>query len=329
MTNRVPRGRWKPYPAYKPSGVEWLGEIPAHWEVRRLKNVTALNPETLAETTDPDYVLQYLDISNVDEVSGINPPEEMRFENAPSRARRNVRAGDTILSTVRTYLKAIAYFDAPPENLIVSTGFAVLHPKHQVLPQFLHVLVRCREFIEAVVAHSTGVGYPAINPTELSCLPVWLPPIDEQRAIAAFLDRETAQLDALIAKHERLIELLQEKRAALISHAVTQGLDPSAPMKDSGVPWLGKIPAHWEVIRVKRITATHKQGYYTEQSYVDDGVKLARITDIDDFAHVSFDDMPYVEITPKDETAFALKDGDFVFAPRLSHKTCRHPVLSF
>ena len=241
----------RPYPSYKNSGVEWLGRIPAHWAVKRLKYVVRQNPESLPETTDPDYELQYLDIGNVEEVAGVGSPQEMRFSNAPSRARRRVRSGDTIVSTVRTYLKAIAYFDAPPENLIVSTGFAVLRPNREVHPRFLHALVRSRQFVEKIVTRSVGVGYPAINPGELSCLPVWLPPPTEQQAIAAFLDRETGKIDALVKKMERLIELLQEQRTALISHAVTQGLNPNAPMKDSGVPWLGQIPAHWECGRLK------------------------------------------------------------------------------
>src|SRR6266550_5327705 len=92
---------------------------------------------------------------------------------------------------------------------------------------------------------------PRVSSEQIGNLPVSLPPPAEQRAIAAFLDRETARINALIAKKERLIELLQEKRAALISHAVTKGLDPTVPMKDSGVEWLGEIPAHWEVKRLK------------------------------------------------------------------------------
>ena len=158
-----------------------------------------------------------------------------------------VHPGDTIISTVRTYLKAIAFVEDNAEDLIVSTGFATLTPETVALPKFLWRVVQSDCFVDAVVAHSEGVGYPAITPSNLASLPVWLPPLAEQRAIAAFLDRETARLDALIAKKERLLALLAEKRAALISHAVTKGLDPGAPMRDSGVTWLGEIPAHWEV----------------------------------------------------------------------------------
>ena len=127
----------------------------------------------------------------------------------------------------------------------------------------------------------------------MSCLPVWLPPIDEQRAIAAFLDRETAKLDALIAKHEQLIGLLQEKRTALISHAVTQGLDPSAPMKDSGVPWLGRIPAHWQTLLLKR-TANIRYGLGQPPPEMIEGAPLIRATNIKS-GHIFGEGMIYVD----------------------------------
>ncbi|RLD05858.1 MAG: restriction endonuclease subunit S, partial [Chloroflexi bacterium] len=220
--------RWKRYPAYRDSGVEWLGEVPEGWEVKRLKNIADINSEVLPETTDPNFELQYVDISNVDSRGMILDAQDMRFEDAPSRARRIVRHGDTIISTVRTYLKAIAFIENPPNNLIVSTGFAVLRAHEGIDPKYLFALAMCEPFVETVMANSVGVGYPAISPTVLACLPTWLPPLPEQRAIAAFLDRETAKIDALAAKKERLVELLKEKRTALISHAVTKGLDPDA-----------------------------------------------------------------------------------------------------
>ena len=244
-------GKWKPYLAYKDSGVEWLGEIPEHWEVRRLKYVAAMNQEVLPENTHPDCILKYVDIGNVDSHGAILNVQELSFENAPSRARRIVKDGDTIISTVRTYLRAIGFIEQPPENLIVSTGFAVLRPSPEVDTKFLCRLVQSEEFVNAVVAHSEGVGYPAINPGRLATLFTWLPPLSEQRTIAVFLDRETTRINTLIAKNERLIELLQEKRAALISQTVTKGLDPNVPMKDSGIEWLGEIPEHWEVKRLK------------------------------------------------------------------------------
>ena len=245
--------RFRRYPAYKDSGVEWLGEIPAHWKVERLKYLATLNDEALAESTDPNFGMAYVDIGSVDAAAGITETEAIVFEKAPSRARRLVRNGDVIVSTVRTYLRAIAAIEAPEPNVIVSTGFAVIRPR-QLQSSFASYALRAPHFVERVVANSVGVSYPAINAGNLACFPIAYTSVDEQRAIATVLDRETARIDGLVERKERLIELLQEKRTALITRAVTRGLDPNVPMKDSGVEWLGGIPAHWEVKKLGYVT---------------------------------------------------------------------------
>lgn len=242
-----------PYPRYRDSGVPWLGEIPAHWEVKRLKYVASLNPESLREDTDPESEIVYVDVGGVDSLGRIVEKELLSFGSAPTRARRIVRDGDVIVSTVRTYLRAIAKIREPEPNLVVSTGFAVIRPIRDLSSDYAAYALRSPYFVERVVAHSKGVSFPAINESEMATFDLALPPLDEQRAIAAFLDREIAKIDALIAKKERLIELLAEKRSALIVRAVTKGLDPNVPMKHSGVEWLGEIPAHWQVKRLKYI----------------------------------------------------------------------------
>ena len=119
---------WR-YAEYRDSGVEWIGEVPAGWEVKSLKFTATINDDTLLENTDPDFEFDYVDIGSVDYVEGISSKETMIFENAPSRARRIVKSGDTIVSTVRTYLRAIASIGEFDKPLIVSTGFAVVRPK--------------------------------------------------------------------------------------------------------------------------------------------------------------------------------------------------------
>ena len=240
------------YPAYKPSGMNWVGDVPEHWEFRRLKYSATINDEALPETTDPDYEFVYVDIGSVDAAKGIVATETYRFEDAPLRARRIVRHGDTIVSTVRTYLRAIAPIRDSDDNVIVSTGFAVVRPR-KLDSGYLSYALRSPFFVETVVSRSNGVSYPAINAPEVGNIGVTIPSIEEQCTIAAFLDRETARIDALIEKKRRQIELLQEKRSALISHAVTKGLDPNAPMKDSGIEWLGQIPEHWKMVRFKYV----------------------------------------------------------------------------
>ncbi|MGF1470007.1 MAG: restriction endonuclease subunit S [Sandaracinaceae bacterium] len=215
-----------------------------------------INARKLAETADPDLSIQYIDISSVNSRGEVGTVDTMRFEVSPSRARRLPRRGDTIVSTVRTYLRAIAHIADVPEDatLVCSTGFAVLSARPAMHPKFLFYWMRSNPVVDEICARSVGVSYPAINPSDFSGLPICVPPPEAQRAIADFLDRKTAAIDALVAQKERLIALLQEKRQALITQAVTKGLDPNVPMKDSGIEWLGEIPAHWDVVKVKHLT---------------------------------------------------------------------------
>lgn len=223
------------------------------FSARRLKYAATLNDEALSESTDSDFELAYIDIGNVDSQGNIHDVVAYRFEDAPSRARRVVRDGDVVISTVRTYLQAIAPIENPPENLIVSTGFAVVRPTANLYRGFCKYALRENRFLWEVESRSTGVSYPAINASELGDIAVNLPPIETQRAIANYLDRETVRIDGLIADKERMLALLEEKRAALISRVVTRGIDPSAPMKPSGQEWLREIPEHWQVERAKNL----------------------------------------------------------------------------
>ena len=310
---------YRPYTLYKDAGLELLDEIPAHWAVERLKYVSTLNDEVLPESTDPNLTMAYIDISNVDAVQGITGSETFSFEESPSRARRVIRHGDVIVSTVRTYLRAIAPIHDPPQNTIVSTGFAVIRP-NGIHSKFASYALRSAYFVERVVADSVGVSFPAINAADLVSLPIVLPNLGEQRAIAAFLDRETAKIDALVAKKERLIELLQEKRTALITHAVTKGLDPNVPMKDSGVKWFGPVPAHWNSNRVRDLAVSLQTGPFGTQLHADDymtgGVPVINPANL-----VNTDLVPDSKRTVDEVTAARLGDhrlsaGDILFARR-------------
>lgn len=239
------------YERYKDSGIPWLGEIPEHWNICRLKDEVTFNDEVLGDKTDADYEILYVDISSVSLIEGIVQKEPMSFEDSPSRARRIVKNGDVIVSTVRTYLKAITQIQDAEDNLIVSTGFAVLRPRENLFPRFLGYWVQSENMIGAIVSNSVGVSYPAINATDLVRLPIVKLPLKEQTAIAHYLDTKLGEIDTLIDKQQTLLEKLSEQRTAVITHAVTKGLNPAAPMKNSGVEWLGDVPAHWDVKRLK------------------------------------------------------------------------------
>ena len=240
------------YASYKDSGIAWLGKVPAHWEVKPLKYLSRINKSVLSESTDPDYEFDYVDIGSVSPELGIAKTERMKFASAPSRARRLVQEGDVIVSTVRTYLRAIAPIKGRAENLVVSTGFCVVSPRDELKSAYCSYLLQSTFFVETVVAQSVGVSYPATNASDIANIKIPLPTAKEQQKIAAFLDKETAQIDALIDEQTRLISLLREKRQAVISNAITKGLNPNATMKDSGIEWIGKVPAHWTVTFIKR-----------------------------------------------------------------------------
>jgi len=180
----------------------------------RLKDVAHINRHVLPETTDPGYSFKYIDISAVDGRGRVAAPDEMtRFGIAPSRARRVALPGSTVVSTVRTYLRAIAQVPCANEPLVFSTGFAVIEAKPGADDRFLAYVCQSQPFIDEVVARSVGVSYPAINPSDLGNIQVTLSPLDEQRRIADFLDAETARIDQLRA-------LQSAVRAAVLSRTV-------------------------------------------------------------------------------------------------------------
>lgn len=220
---------------------------------RAIKYVASCNDDVLPENTDPSKPIRYIDIGNVQYLTGIISYEEMLFGSAPSRARRLLRAGDVIISTVRTYLKAIAIIHPKDADAVASTGFAVLRPRRSVTTSFFGYALQSGPVIDAIVANSTGVSYPAIAASDLTGLKIPVPSLSDQERLADLLDRETAKADALVAKYERLIELLEEKRVALITQAVTKGLNPTVPMKDSGIEWIGEIPEHWQLVPLKYV----------------------------------------------------------------------------
>jgi type I restriction enzyme S subunit len=205
-------------------GVEWLGKVPQHWDVKPIKTVSTCNDDVLDERTPENYEIEYVEISGVNSAEGIVEKTVIQFGEAPSRARRRVQNGDVIVSTVRTYLRAIASVTNPSNNMIVSTGFAVVRPR-LIDSRYLGYLFNAEFLIAKIIAKSAGISYPTINSNELIGLKIPIPPCQEQSVITAFLDHETAKIDALTTESQRVIDFLKERRSALISAAVTGKID--------------------------------------------------------------------------------------------------------
>jgi len=299
------------YEQYKESGIDLIGSLPMHWDILRLKDIARLNNEVLDEDTDTKYKLQYIDIGNVSSNGVINEIQELEFGEAPSRARRIVKNGDTIFSTVRTYLKAISYIDDAADNLIASTGYAVISPLSKVHSKYLFYLVTEEWFVGSVVARSTGVAYPAINASQIGAISNWLPPYAEQEAIADFLDKETARIDQLITNKRQQIEKLNELRQITISRAVTRGLDPDVPMKNTGIEWLGIVPVHWGLKRLKQV-AQVRGGVAKGRDLGDrDTVSLPyiRVANVQD-GYLSLEDIADIVVAEDEVERYSLLSGD-------------------
>lgn len=202
----------------RPSGIDWIGDIPGHWEKVTLKHLVSYNDDVLSENLDKNHLINYVEIGDVCQSDGITNYKEYTFKEAPSRARRITKKGDVIISTVRTYLKAIA--KVKQDNLIVSTGFMVLRAR-SIDSNYLSFSLLNESFIQEIISKSTGVSYPAINSTDIANIRILVPPLSEQQEIADYLDKKCAEIDGLKAKLTKKRETLTELRQSIISEVVT------------------------------------------------------------------------------------------------------------
>jgi type I restriction enzyme S subunit len=203
----------------KDSGIQWVGMIPRKWSIDRLKYVASSNDESLSNTHNSESLIEYVDIGSVSQEKGIEKTEYFTFNEAPSRARRMTKINDILVSTVRTYLKAIAVVDR--DNLIASTGFSVIRPNNKVNNAYLSYYIKSDYFTELVSAYSNGISYPAINDSVLMSFYVIKPPLNEQEKISVFLKKKVTEIDKMVSIKEEKIEKLNEYKKSLIYEYVT------------------------------------------------------------------------------------------------------------
>lgn len=268
----------KPYTEYKDSGVEWLGKIPAHWELKRLRFLCCLNPgKSEIVGISKNLEVSFLPMERVGE-DGFVSLEETREIRDVWDGYTYFRDGDILVAKITPcFENGKGTLCAGLTNGIGfgTTEFHVLRPHNNINSHFLFYLTISHLFRKIGKAMMIGAaGQKRVPENFIKNLRIGFPPTKEQKSIVSFLDCETSKINEMIRKKEGLISLLEEKRTALISHAVTKGLNPNTPIKDSGVEWLGKIPAHWQIIplkrRVKRIQTgstppTAEQKYYDNE----------------------------------------------------------------
>lgn len=307
------------YPEYKDSEVEWLGDVPFHWLrsklgfesiVKARLGWKGLKADEYVEEgfiflATPNIKNTNIDFVNVNRITYdryVESPEIMLQKNDVLVAKDGSTTGTT--NIIRSL----------PEPATVNSSIAVIRPLSKVHGLYLFYFFLSK-FVQSTIKRvQDGMGVPHLFQADLRWFDILLPPRDEQSTIAAFLDHETAKIDRLIAKQEELIVLLKEKRQAVISHAVTKGLNPDAPMKDSGVVWLGEVPAHWEVKRLRYILPEITVGIVVEPSkyYASEGIPALRSLNVKPDS-ISTKNLVYIS---RESNAFlkksCLKAGDLV-----------------
>ncbi len=298
------------YPQYRDSGVEWLGEVPAHWDVATIKREFSIVGGSTPKSDEPKYwdgEIVWVSPADLSKLGSMYIGESQRTitqDGLASCGTTMVPAGSIVLST-RAPIGSLAIAATP---LCTNQGCKSLVPQKVNSKCFAYLLSVCTE---ALNVRGKGTTFLELSGDELGAFRVPVPSGKEQELIGAFLDRETAKIDALVDEQKRLIELLKEKRQAVISQAVTKGLDPNVPMKDSGVEWLGEVPAHWDVTRLKFVanvqTGVAKGKDNTGKCTIE--VPYLRVANVQD-GYLDLNEVSTIEIPVEDVERYRLKAGD-------------------
>lgn len=274
------------YYEYKDSGIEWIGEIPSNWSISPAKAIWSVRKEFSDKTTSSDKLLSVSEYYGVAPRSTKIDSEETLMRADSLEGYQFCYPGDLVMNIMLAWKGAHGVSDY---SGVVSPAYAVYKQKDLEIayPKFMHYLLRCDMYKTVFKRWSTGIidSRLRLYPDVFMRIPIILPPLKTQKIISEYLDSKTAEIDSLIEKTERSIELLEEYRKSVISEAVTKGLDPNAPMKDSGIEWIGEIPAHWMLVPISLLTSKIGSGKTPKggsQIYKEEGVLFLRSQNIYD-----------------------------------------------
>ena len=297
----------KSYPAYKPSGIDWLGDVPCHWEVRRLKNIASLLMGQSPSSDDcSDNPIGPPFLQGCAEFGPIHPDPKQYCKEPPKTAPCN-----SILMSVRAPVGRLNMAD---RSYGIGRGLCSISP-YSEYADVTYTRYVLESSGDALTVVSTGSTYDAVSIGDVASHVFPLPPLAEQDAIVRYLDSAGDRIRRAISVKERLIELLTEQRQAVIHRAVTRGLDPTVQLKDSGVEWLGDVPEHWEVRRLKTLLARPLQnGIFKKKDQYGFGVPLINVADVyrENF-RVEPSVLDLVQISPDEARRFQVHDGDIFF----------------
>ena len=311
---------FRKYAEYKESGVAWLGEIPAGWTTQKLKYVARVQPSNVdkksKENEEKVLLCNYTDVYYNEEITADLPFMKATASDVQIR-KFTLKSGDTIItkdSEDPNDIAVPAYVPQDLEGVVCGYHLALLRPENGTCGGYLKRVMDTHYARSFFATRANGITRYGLGIYAISNFILPFPPLEEQKQIAAFLDKETTKIDALVEKQEQLITLLREKRQAIISHAVTRGLNPNVTMKDSGIEWIGEVPEHWEVKKLKYIV-TKPLMYGANEAAIDedrDQPRFVRITDIKNNGTLredTFRSLPVHLAKP-----YMLREGDVLLA---------------
>jgi len=313
----VMAGKNQPYPEYKEINMDWVERVPIGWErsalgfecsVKARLGWRGLKAEEYVDEgfvflSTPNIKSKYIDFVNVDRIT------KDRYEES---SEIMLEVGDVLVTKDGSTTGTTNLVRELPEPATVNSSIAIIRSLGNLKPEFLYYFIQSNYTQSVIDRMRGGMGVPHLFQADLRKFNVLMPCLSEQIVVAEFLDYETAKIDTLIEKQQQLIELLEEKRQAVISHAVTKGLNPDAPMKPSGVLWLGDVPAHWKVAKLsyryevllgkmldeKKITGSYLCEYL-------------RNTDVQ-WGYINEDDLPVMDFRPEERERYSVKPGDLL-----------------
>ncbi|AHX61100.1 restriction endonuclease subunit S [Aeromonas media] len=269
-------GKYQPYQEYKDSGVEWLGNVPSHWTVTAVKRFASFTTGWTPPTGNDAYFGGEHLWANISDIGHrVLSTTAKTITDAGVRATRIKKSPKG--SLLFSFKLSIGLVSIVGEDMYTNEAIATFLPSETFNISYMYWAAPL--FIPQN-AEENIYGAKLLNQERIGNASFVLPTPKEQRAIAAFLDYETARIDRLIAQQQRLIELLKEKRQAVISHAVTKGLNPDAPMKDSGIEWLGQVPEHWVVTKLSRLVFMQEGPGLRTWQFTDEGTRVICVTNI-------------------------------------------------
>lgn len=275
-----------PYSTYKPSGIDWIGDIPSHWEVKKLKfTVTKVGSGVTPSGGAAVYQTEGVPLLRSQNIHfdglRLNDVAYISKEVDASMSNSRVLAGDVLLNITGGSIGRCYFMSENFGPANVNQHVCIVRPAHeQVNTKFLYRLLSSPIGQTQIDLLQTGANREGLNFEQLKNFDLSLPPLSEQAAIASYLDEKTAQLDTFIDRKRRLIDLLREEKTALINEAVTKGINPDVPMKDSGIEWLGRIPEHWEVNQLKHVAKKLTDGEHISPNFQSEGMPFLSAKDV-------------------------------------------------